>query len=84
MDIWAALCSVKVGSCGRKHSFADGFLSYMRLAFSRFSPLRSLAALAIVATVVSPALRAQLPPPAAPVPVWESNLPTYELAYYAR
>ena len=84
MDIWAALCSVKVGSCGRKHSFADGFLSYMRLAFSRFSPLRSLAALAIVATVVSPALRAQLPPPAAPVPVWESNLPTYELADYAR
>ena len=84
MDIWAALCSVKVGSCGRKHSFADGFLSSMRLAFSRFSPLRSLAALAIVAAIVSPALRAQLPPPAAPVPVWESTLPTYELADYAR
>jgi hypothetical protein len=56
----------------------------MRLAFSRFSPLRSLAALAIVAAIVSPALRAQLPPPAAPVPVWESTLPTYELADYAR
>lgn len=56
----------------------------MRLAFSRFFSPRSVAVLALVAAVVSPVLRAQLPPPAAPVPIWESTLPTYELADYAR
>lgn len=56
----------------------------MRLAFSRFFSPRSVAVLALVAAVVSPALLGQLPPPAAPVPIWESTLPTYELGDYAR
>jgi hypothetical protein len=84
LDIWAALCSVKAGSFERKHSFANGFSLSMRLAFPRFLSPHSVAVLAFVAAVVSPALRAQLPPPAAPVPIWESSLPTYELGDYAR
>ncbi|GAB1489487.1 hypothetical protein MASR2M8_19400 [Opitutaceae bacterium] len=56
----------------------------MRPVLSRFSPMRCLALLALVAAAVAPVLRAQIPPPAAPVPVWESLLPSFELTDYTR
>jgi len=55
----------------------------MRTALFRFLP-RGLALLAVLAPAGPAALRAQLPPPAAPVPVWESVLPGFEVADYER